>query len=200
MELHQKLPGDGAWFELLFVENAGMAFGMEFGGVWGKLALTLFRIGAVVGIALYLRYLLRTKVSTGLIVSISLIFSGALGNIIDSTFYGVLFSESDYTTVAQFLPEAGGYSSLFYGKVVDMFHFDVLEGASWIPWSGGLFPPVFNIADVSITVGIAIILIKQKTFFPKVTQEELTEKNDVDTPSTSNEGGENNPVISTESN
>jgi len=177
MHLHQTLPETGAWFELLFVENNGMAFGMEFGGIWGKLALTLFRIAAVIAIAIYLKHLIEQKVKKGLIISISLIFAGAIGNIIDSTFYGVLFSTSDNGTIAEFLPQAGGYGSLLFGKVVDMFHFDVLSDAKWIPWRGGLFPPVFNVADSAITLGIAFILIRQKSFFPKPETESLEADN-----------------------
>ncbi len=162
----------GNWFIIHFIENNGMAFGMEIAGKFGKIILSLFRIGAVVGIGWYLVYLIKQKVSTGLIITISVIMAGALGNIIDSAFYGMIFSNS-YYHVASMFPAEGGYSSFLHGRVVDMFYFPVLKGTfpDWIPFRGGanfiFFRPVFNIADSSITVGVTLILIFQKRFFNK---------------------------------
>ena len=162
----------GNWFIIHFIENNGMAFGMEIAGKFGKIILSLFRIGAVIGIGWYLTYLIKHKESTGLIITISLIMAGALGNIIDSAFYGMIFSNS-YYHVASMFPAEGGYSSFLHGRVVDMFYFPVLKGTfpDWIPFRGGdnfiFFRPVFNIADSSITIGVTLILIFQKRFFNK---------------------------------
>ena len=155
------------WFYIHFTENNGMAFGMEFGGDWGKLALSLFRIVFVVFMASFLLKLIRKNADKVLIVSLSLVLAGAIGNIIDGTLYGILFSES-YRQIATFLPEAGGYAPLFFGKVVDMFYFPIFKGylPEWIPFLGGdyfvFFRPVFNIADSAISIGVAIMVIFQK--------------------------------------
>lgn len=161
------------WFLIHFVENPGMAFGMEFFGKYGKLFLSLFRIVAVTAIGYYLIRMIDKGAPIGLVFSISMILAGALGNIIDSAFYGVLFSDS-YSQVAEFLPEAGGYASFLHGKVVDMFYFPLFRGhyPSWIPFVGGdlfiFFRPVFNIADSAITLGIISILLFQRHFFKEV--------------------------------
>lgn len=155
------------WFYIHFTENNGMAFGMEFGGDWGKLGLSLFRIVFVVFMASFLLKLIRKNADKVLIVSLSLVIAGAIGNIIDGTLYGILFSES-YRQLATFLPEAGGYAPLFFGKVVDMFYFPIFKGylPEWIPFWGGdyfvFFRPVFNIADSAISIGVAIMVIFQK--------------------------------------
>ena len=155
------------WFYIHFTENNGMAFGMEFGGDWGKLGLSLFRIVFVVFMASFLLKLIRKNADKVLIISLSLVLAGAIGNIIDGTFYGILFSES-YRQLATFLPEAGGYAPLFFGKVVDMFYFPIFKGnfPEWIPFWGGdhfeFFRPVFNIADSAISIGVAIMVIFQK--------------------------------------
>ena len=155
------------WFYIHFTENNGMAFGMEFGGDWGKLGLSLFRIVFVVFMASFLLKLIRKNADKVLIVSLSLVLAGAVGNIIDGTLYGILFSES-YRQLATFLPEAGGYAPLFFGKVVDMFYFPIFKGylPEWIPFWGGdhfvFFRPVFNIADSAISIGVAIMVIFQK--------------------------------------
>jgi len=160
----------GDWFILHFTENNGMAFGMEFWGENGKIFLTLFRIAAVIGIGWYLRHLIKVKAHTGLIISISLILAGAIGNIIDSVFYGAIFNHSMHQ-VAEMFPENGGYSSLLHGKVVDMLYFPVIKGhyPEWFPFNSGerfiFFRPVFNIADSAITIGVALVLIFQKRFF-----------------------------------
>lgn len=163
----------GEWFILHFTENEGMAFGMKFGGEFGKITLSIFRIIAVFAIGWYLAKITRQKEPFGLILSISLIFAGALGNIIDSAFYGLIFSESTFHEIARVFPEEGGYSNFLHGKVVDMFYFPIIKGyyPTWFPiWKGQefiFFRPVFNIADSSITVGVFILILFQKKFFKK---------------------------------
>lgn len=171
MTLGQEYRILGDWGIIHFTENNGMAFGMELGGEAGKLALSLFRIAAVCVIGYVVIHLVRHKYHRGLILNVSLIFAGAMGNIIDSTIYGVIFSESTYYEQAQLFPAAGGYSSLFHGKVVDMFYFPILQGTfpQWFPFWGGeefiFFRPVFNLADAAISVGVVLILIFQKKYF-----------------------------------
>ena len=139
-----------------------MAFGME---IFGKLFLSLFRIVAVTAIGWYLARIIKQGLKTGYIVCISLILTGALGNIIDSMFYGVLFSESTHSQIASFMPEGGGYASFFYGKVVDMFYFPIIETnwPQWMPFVGGehfiFFSPIFNFADAAISCGIIALLL-----------------------------------------
>ena len=152
------------WFIIHFTENNGMAFGMEFGGYTGKKMLTLFRI-IVVGIGIkYIYDLTKTRFSNGTLIALGLIIGGAIGNIIDSSFYGIIFNES-YNNVARFMPELGGYSSFLHGKVVDMFYFPLMNGhfPNWLPIWGGehfiFFRPVFNIADAGIFTGIFLIFL-----------------------------------------
>jgi len=153
-----------------FIENNGMAFGMELEGKMGKILLSLFRIVAICGIGWYLNDICKKKAPRGLIISIGLIFAGAMGNIIDSAFYGMIFNDS-YYQVASFLPEAGGYSSFLHGKVVDMLYFPLVDGnfPSWVPFWGGdhfvFFRPVFNVADSYITIGVTLILLFHKKYF-----------------------------------
>lgn len=160
----------GDWFIIHFIENNGMAFGMELAGKFGKIILSVFRILAVIGIGYYLYQLTLKKASTGLIISISLVLAGALGNIIDSAFYGLIFNDS-YPQVATLFPAEGGYAPFLHGKVVDMFYFPLMEGnfPEWLPRWGGdhyvFFRPVFNVADSAITIGIVLILIFQRKFF-----------------------------------
>lgn len=149
-----------------FVENNGMAFGISLGGQYGKLLLSLFRIAAVGVLFLYLFRLVKEAVDTWLLIGFSLVQAGAIGNIIDSVFYGVLFSESSFHGgVATFLPESGGYAPLLYGRVVDMLYFPLFYGQypDWIPVVGGraflFFRPVFNVADVSISLGVVALLL-----------------------------------------
>jgi len=171
MTLGQEYKILGDWFIIHFTENNGMAFGLEFGGEAGKLALSLFRIAAVIGIGYGLHYMVKQKYHRGFILNVALIFAGAMGNIIDSTFYGVLFSESTWFDKAQLFPAGGGYSSFLHGKVVDMLYFPLIQGnfPAWFPVWGGeeflFFRPVFNIADSAITVGVALILLYQKRYF-----------------------------------
>ena len=164
MYLGQEFHIIGKWCIIHFTENNGMAFGMEFGGEFGKLALSLFRIAAVAGIGYGLHYLVKHKYHRGLTLNVALIFSGALGNIIDSVFYGKIY----------------GYESWFHGRVVDMFYFPIAEGhfPNWIPIWGGdefvFFRPVFNLADAAISVGVILILIFQKNYFKEDVKDEVS--------------------------
>ena len=159
-----------SWFKIHFTENPGMAFGIEFGGVWGKLVLSLFRIGAAAFGIYYLRQIIKNKMHVGYIASISFIFAGAVGNIIDSMFYGLCFSDSNMGP-SLFMPKEGGYETFLHGRVVDMLYFPIMEGnfPHWFPFWGGesfiFFRPVFNLADASITTGVLMILLFQKRFF-----------------------------------
>jgi signal peptidase II len=159
------IPLAGDWAFLHFIENRGMAFGMEFGGEWGKLALSLLRMVAVAGIGYALVRMVKRGHPTLNIVTVALIFSGALGNIIDSTFYGLIFSESTPFQKAVLFPEGGGYASLLHGAVVDMFYFPLWNGMlpQWVPVWGGdhfiFFRPVFNVADAAITTGVIFFIL-----------------------------------------
>ena len=173
LPLGGEIPVLGNWFSLHFVENNGMAFGLELEGKTGKLLLTLFRMIAVVGIGYYLYKQVKENAGLGLILSLSFVVAGAFGNIIDSAFYGIMFSESSYGQLipAVLFPEGGGYAPFLFGKVVDMFHFRLIEGIypGWIPFVGGedfmFFRPVFNIADSAITCGVILLILFQKKFF-----------------------------------
>ena len=174
---------DIGFFRLLFIENNGMAFGTEFGGENGKLALTLFRLVAISLIGYYLYTLVKKKAHMGLIFSVGLIFAGAFGNIIDSVFYGLFFDSTcpcsredalcflqyDYCSglqISEITEFGSGYASVFHGQVVDMFQFTV-EWPDWMPYvEGKIFPPIFNLADASISIGLAIIIIRSRRFFP----------------------------------
>ena len=162
------------WFKILFIENNGMAFGME---LVGKLFLTLFRITAVVFLSYFISKLIRQNARQGYILAISMLTAGAAGNIIDSVFYGVIFNESTPYQVATLFAEGGGYASLFYGKVVDMLYFPLITNA------GGetvFFRYIFNVADSCVTVSVFIILL----FFRKDLNHSLESKK---TPETSHE-------------
>jgi len=187
----------GSWFLLHFVENEGMAWGWSFGGEFGKIALTLFRLAAVIFGVFYLRKIIKNKEHKGFIACAALIFAGALGNLIDSMFYGLIFSRTihDGSNVAQLFPDGGGYASFLHGQVVDMLHFPLFTGTfpKWFPvWSGEeflFFNPVFNIADASISIGVIAILIFQKKFFGKhpqkaeVVEQPVTNTEITETPS-----------------
>lgn len=155
---------------LHFIENNGMAFGMEMGGKTGKIMLSLFRIVAIFGIAWFLNSIIKKKANFGFILAVSAILAGAIGNIIDSAFYGIIFSES-YSQAAIMFPPGGGYSSFLLGRVVDMFYFPVINTTwpDWSPFRPGesfiFFRPVFNVADSAITCGVLSIVIFQKKMF-----------------------------------
>ncbi len=163
----------GNWFRLYFIENEGMAYGWKFGGEWGKMILTLFRLAAVLFGVFYLHSIIKKREHPGFIICAALIFAGALGNLIDSMFYGIIFEESfsGMNNVAKIFPEHG-YAGFLHGKVVDMFYFPVITGKhfpEWMPIWGGqefeFFRPIFNIADASISIGVIAILLFQKKFF-----------------------------------
>ena len=171
------------WFSIYFLENEGMAFGMSFGGHTGKLILSLLRIVVVTGIIWWIYDMIRKNESRWTIAAISLVAAGALGNIIDGCFYGLIFNESGIyghigAQTAQFLPESGGYAAFLHGHVVDMFYFPLFSGTfpSWLPWVGGndflFFRPVFNIADSAITCGVILFFILQ--IFEKKKEETTT--------------------------
>lgn len=158
------------WFIIHFTENNGMAFGLEFAGKLGKYFLSIFRIVAVVAIVFYLKNIIKNGAPYGVVVGFALIFAGAVGNILDSVFYGIFFEDSLYQ-VSKFLPEAGGYSSFLQGRVVDMLYFPLIKSTypSWSPINPGesfiFFRPVFNIADSAISSGIILMVGFYRSFF-----------------------------------
>ena len=161
------------WARIHFVENEGMAFGLSFGGKIGKYILSLFRI-CMVGFLIYLlRDIIKQKSPMGLQISFALIIAGAIGNILDSAFYGLIFSSSNFhdSNIAELFPAAGGYAAFLQGKVVDMFYFPMINSAypEWFPFVGGdrfsFFRPVFNVADSAISIGVVMILLFHRSFF-----------------------------------
>jgi len=172
-----------SWFKILFIENEGAAWGTKLSDflpvskTTGKLILTIFRILAVFGIGYWLYDSIKNKLPKTLILAVSLIFAGAVGNILDSVFYGVLFNESTRDSVATIFSD-DPYGTVFYGKVVDMLHFPFIEDAiwpSWVPYFGGksfsFFEPVFNIADMAISSGVGVLIFFNKKAFPKLEEE-----------------------------
>lgn len=168
-----------SWFKIYFVENDGMAWGTTLSDIipfisdkTAKLSLTLFRIVAIFGIGYWLLNAIKKQQSKVLVIALVFIFAGALGNIIDSVFYGISFNDS-HGQVAQFLPKEGGYERVFFGNVVDMLYVPIWEGnlPEWMPYFGGryfrFFEPVFNIADVAISIGFVILILFNKKAFPK---------------------------------
>ena len=166
------------WFQILFVENPGMAFGWEFGS---KMFLTIFRIIVSCAVVWYLIRLVKDEYKLGFQIVITLILAGAVGNIIDCIFYGVFFSESTYSTIAEFMPISGGYATWFVGKVVDMFYFPLFTFPSWMPVLGGeiFFSPIFNLADSYITVAIFILIIFYHKDFNDTIEKYISKKQDI---------------------
>jgi signal peptidase II len=165
----------GDWFKLHYTTNPGMAFGMQLGSEYGKFILTSFRLVAMFGIGYYLYYLISKKAHTGYIVCIAMILGGAIGNLIDSIFYGVLLNNAPYNAPTPW----------FHGQVIDMFYFDIWEGfiPEWVPLWGGSYTalwPIFNVADASIFIGVAVILLYQNRFFEHEKANEKTEDQEVD--------------------
>lgn len=166
-----QIPVFGDWFKLHYTTNPGMAFGMELGSEYGKMILTSFRLVAMVGIGYYLSYIIEKKNHPIYILCIAMILGGAIGNLVDSVFYGVWLDNAPYNAPTPW----------FHGQVVDMFYFDIWEGyvPDWVPLWGGSYTalwPIFNIADASIFIGVGIILIFQNRFFPEKTEEITEEK------------------------
>jgi signal peptidase II len=184
MTLGQEIPVLGNWFILHFTENEGMAFGMTFGGSYGKLILSTFRIIAAGIIGYYIWHLDRKGARPGLMICFGLIMAGALGNIFDSAFYGMIFSESTYHSAAMLFPPEGGYSSFLHGRVVDMLYFPVIDTTfpDWFPLIGGqtfqFFRPVFNVADAAITTGVLSLIVFQRRFFAKGEETDEAPKED----------------------
>jgi signal peptidase II len=167
------------WFQIRFVENEGMAFGISFGENTGKLLLTVMRVGVVSFLIYYLHKLLKKKAADWSIIMVfSLIIAGALGNIIDSLVYGVIFNDSTTNQVATLFPAEGGYAPVFFGRVVDMFYFPLFRMPDWIPGGYGgemFFPAIFNVADVCVTSGILLMLIFNKRVFAQFDNKKKTE-------------------------
>ncbi len=174
MTLGESIHVFGDWFQIFFIENEGAAWGMSLGGQYGKLILSLFRIVAVVAIGWFINLLWKKKAPVGVLVGVSLVLAGALGNIIDSAFYGLVFSESTYVSVATLFPEGGGYAGFLHGKVVDMLYFPLFtihDMPSWLGWLAGadgvftFFAPVFNIADSYISIAVFYLVLFQWKYF-----------------------------------
>ena len=171
MTLGESFPVFGNWFQIYFIENNGMAFGMQLGGTMGKLLLSLFRIALAGFIIYYIYKLIRAKTPTGILVGVALILVGAIGNIFDSLFYGLIFSESTFTEVSTLFPDGGGYAPFLFGRVVDMLYFPIINTTipDWFPIWGGeefvFFRPIFNIADSCITTGVVYMLLFHRRFF-----------------------------------
>lgn len=176
MTIAEQFPVISNWFYIHFIENEGMAYGLTFGGEFGKIALTLFRLIAVVLGFIYMKKLVKEQYHKGLLVCGALILAGAAGNLIDSMFYGLIFSDSSRYEIAQFMPPGGGYGTFLHGNVVDMLYFPLFDGTlpKWVPIWGGehfiFFRPVFNVADAAISVGVITILLFQRRFLTKKTE------------------------------
>ena len=177
MQIGEDIPLIGEWCRLHFIENEGFAFGMSMGGATGKVVLTLVRLVASAVIAWLLVRMVKGGTRSSLVVSLALIFAGAVGNLVDSCFYGLIFNES-YYSVATLFPADGGYAPLLQGKVVDMFYFPLFEfdWPTWVPLVGGnhfeFFNAIFNVADSAITVGIVWLMIDQFFIAPKYKKSE----------------------------
>lgn len=171
MTINQSFNVFGDWCQIRFIENPGAAFGMQLGGDYGKLILSSFRVILVIVLIFYIVRLIKKKAPKGAIIGCAMIVAGALGNIIDGIFYGVIFSESTFYQVATLFPAGGGYSSWMHGNVVDMFYFPIIKGylPEWIPFVGGeffeFFSPIFNAADSYISVAIFYLILFQRHIF-----------------------------------
>jgi signal peptidase II len=176
------------WFIIHFTENPGMAFGMEFGGNYGKLILSLFRIIAIGAMFWYLIKSIKQGINMYFVVAFSLIISGALGNLIDSAFYGLIFDHSMHQ-IATLFPSGGGYGSFLHGRVVDMFYFPIISGhfPSWFPIIGNnhftFFNPVFNFADAAISSGVIFLILFYKRAFPKPIKENKKTNSEIESDS-----------------
>lgn len=172
MTLGEEIPVFGSWFNIYFIENPGAAFGMAFGGEVGKLLLTLIRVVASGALVWYILNLFKKNAPTGVIIAFTLIVVGAMGNVVDSAFYGEIFSESTTTQVASFVPWGEGYGTFLHGAVVDMLYFPIIQidmMPEWIPIWGGepfvFFSPIFNIADSYISCAVIYLILFQRKFF-----------------------------------
>ena len=165
MTIGESIPVFGDWFQIYFIENNGMAFGMQFGGAIGKFFLTALRLVLIGVIIYYVKKLIESGSSRAFLTGVALILVGAIGNVIDSMFYGIVFSESNFTQVASLFPEGSGYAPFMFGKVVDMLYFPIIDTTlpQWFPFKGGeqfiFFRPIFNIADSCITIGVFYLLL-----------------------------------------
>lgn len=171
MRIGESIRVAGDWFQIRFIENPGAAYGFEFGGEYGKFALTMLRVVAIAVLIYYIGRLIRNKAPKGVVIGFALILAGAAGNLIDSLFYGMIFSESTYLQVAQLFPAGGGYGTFFHGAVVDMLYFPIINTTypTWMPFVGGeefiFFSPIFNLADAYISVGFIYLLLFKRKYF-----------------------------------
>lgn len=174
MSIGQTIYVIGNWFQIKFIENPGAAYGFEIAdGEWGKLTLTLVRIVAIIALSYYINILLRRRAPQGVLFGFAIILAGAIGNVIDSLFYGLIFTESTMWDVAKFVPWGEGYTSFMHGKVVDMLYFPIIDTwyPKWVPFVGGnklvFFSPIFNIADTYISIGFLYLIIFKRKYFNK---------------------------------
>ncbi|MFI3267177.1 MAG: lipoprotein signal peptidase [Rikenellaceae bacterium] len=171
MTLNEAIPIFGEWFYIRFIENEGAAYGMKLGGDYGKLILSVFRVLMIAFMSVYVHRLRKKEAPTGVIIGFLLIIAGALGNIIDSAFFGLIFSQSTFSEIAHFVPWGEGYETFLHGWVVDMLYFPIIDTVlpEWVPFVGGepyiFFSPIFNIADSYISIGFIYMLIFQRKYF-----------------------------------
>lgn len=172
MVINESIMVLGSWFQIRFIENPGAAYGFELGGDYGKLILSLFRVVAVAVLCVYIHRLIKRGAPNGVLVAFTLIMVGALGNIVDSAFYGLIFSDSTFFEPAHFTAFGQGYGTFLHGNVVDMLYFPIIDidmMPSWVPIWGGepfvFFSPIFNLADTYISVALIYLLIFQRKFF-----------------------------------